>query len=297
MRKRQELHPERSRWTLDLLQAACLSYVRVKSRGAFKRVLKRLRISYQRARTYFHSPDTAYELKLAYLKQVIASRQEGQTAVLMQDELTYYNHASPAPDHCLVRQQPKAGLAIGGERTWRVMGAIDIFSGQFIAEQRQKIRVPTFVAFLQQIQQNYPNMKTIYLILDNWPVHFHPDVLAALEEQQYPFAFVQPASWKVIKPAEKYKKLNLPIQLVPLPTYASWLNPVEKIWKWLKQEVIHNHSFANNFKELKIQVSNFLQRIQKPSNQNLSVAGVLNPQGIFADQLRKAGLPLKKIHC
>lgn len=293
MRMRQELHPKRSRWTLDLLQAACFSCVRVRSRGSFKRVLTRLRISYQRARTYLHSPDAAYELKLAYLRQVIASHKEGQTAILMQDELTYYNHASPAPDHCLVREQPKAGLAIGGERSWRVVGALDIFSGQFIAQQRQRIRVPTFVAFLQQIQQKYPHIKTIYLILDNWPVHFHPDVLAALEKQHYPFPFVQPTSWKNIKPAEKYKKLNLPIQLLPLPTYASWLNPVEKIWKWLKQEILHNHSFANNFKELKELVNNFLQRIQIPSHKNLAVTGILNPKGIFADQLQLAGLQLK----
>ncbi|MBK9008807.1 MAG: transposase [Anaerolineae bacterium] len=31
-------------------------------------------------------------------------------------------------------------------------------------------------------------------------------------------------------------------QLTPLlfPTYASWLNPIEKLWKWLKQEVLHS---------------------------------------------------------
>lgn len=62
---------------------------------------------------------------------------------------------------------------------------------------------------------------TIYVVVDYWPVHYHPDVLAALEPQQTPFALPTPASWSQIKPKLKYRSLNLPIQLLPLPTYAS----------------------------------------------------------------------------
>ncbi|MBK9335612.1 MAG: transposase [Lewinellaceae bacterium] len=35
--------------------------------------------------------------------------------------------------------------------------------------------------------------------------------------------------------------MNLPVQLHFLPTYASWLNPIEKVWKMLKQDLVHNH--------------------------------------------------------
>lgn len=274
---------------MELLRQACLVFLSVKSRGSFRRSIKRLGISYQRARTYFHSPDAAYEDKLAYMRQVIPLYSAGQVAVLCQDELTYYNHASVAADYRAQKQQPKAGLAIGGEKSWRVAGALDIFSGAFIAMQRQAIRVPTFVEFLRQIVAQYPQ-QTIYVLLDNWPLHFHPDVLQALQTQQCPYPFLLPASWKKFQPSGKYKGENLPIQLVPLPTYASWLNPIEKVWKHLKQQIIHNHAFANNFKELKLKVEEILQGVDQLRDQILSLTGLKNPKGIFAEQIKKAGV-------
>ena len=41
---------------------------------------------------------------------------------------------------------------------------------------------------------------------------------------------------------------QLPIQLVPLPTYASWCNPIEKLWRQLRQELLHLHRFADRFR-------------------------------------------------
>ena len=290
LRQRQELHPNRSRWTLELLLGDCLDFVKVKSRGALKQVMKRLGVSYQRGRTYFHSPDPAYGEKLAYVRQVIASYGEGRCAVLFQDELTYCNHAPAGPDHCPQREQPRAGLAVGGERSWRIAGAVDIFSGRFISIQRGKITVPAFVEFLRQVTARYPGVETIYLVVDNWPVHFHPDVIEALQEQQCPYPFQLPASWQGLEPSGRYKGENLPVQLVPLPTYSPWLNPSEKIWRWLKKDLLHNHSFANDFKELKVKVEEFLQGLSEPTTQTLSVTGLLKPNGIYADQLKAAGV-------
>ena len=99
------------------------------------------------------------------------------------------------------------------------------------ALQRNKITIAALVGFYQQLRQAYPLAQTIYVVLDNWPVHYHPDVLAALQPQQTPFPLKTPASWSHVKPKARYKTLNLPIQLIPLPTYASWLNPIEGLWK------------------------------------------------------------------
>jgi hypothetical protein len=292
IRQREELCPGRSSWTLDLLRAACVGLLACGSRGAFKRALARLKVSYQRARTYFRSPDAAYEAKLSYLLGIIASHREGVDTVLFEDELTYYNHASPGPDHAPVRCQPKARLAIGGQRAWRVAGALDIFSGEFTSMQRSAIEVPTFVAFLKEVAQRYAHLEVIYLVVDNWPVHFHPDVIEALTPQQCPYPYPLPASWGKFKPSGKYAGLGLKIQLVPLPTYASWLNPVEKVWKWLKREVLHNHVFANNFNELKELVGRFLLKVKDLGITMLSAVGLRKPDGIYADQLRKAGANL-----
>lgn len=296
MRRRKELCPGRSSWILDLLRAACAGLLNCHSRGAFKRVLARLKISYQRARTYFHSPDAAYEAKLSYLLGIIGSHREGVDTVMFLDELTYYNHASPGRDYAPRRCQPKAGLAIGGERAWRVAGALDIFSGEFTSIQRSAIEVPTFIAFLKEISKQYAHLEVVYLVVDNWPVHFHPDVIEALKPQQCPYPYPLPATWKKFKSSGKYAGLNLNIELVPLPTYASWLNPVEKVWKWLKREVLHNHAYANNFNELKDIVGQFLLKIRNLGATMLSAAGLRKPDGIYAEQLKKAGanIPLLK---
>ena len=49
----------------------------------------------------------------------------------------------------------------------------------------------------------------------------------------------------------KSKKLNIPdnIEIEYLPAYSPELNPVERLWKWLKENTIHNRIFEN-LKEL-----------------------------------------------
>ena len=100
-------------------------------------------------------------------------------------------------------------------------------------------------------------------MLDNWPVHFHPDLLVALQPQECPFPFPRPANWPAEPGAEAVRKwggLRLPIRLVPLPTYASWLNPIEKLWRWLRQAVLHLHRWADDLPTLRAEAERFLGR-------------------------------------
>ena len=126
------------------------------------------------------------------------------------------------------------------------------------------------------IAASYPNADTIYMVQDNWPVHFHPDVLAALEPQQWPWKWHVPGNWST-EPHKDVERLNLKIQLLPLPTYSPWLNPIEKLWRWLKQEVIHLHEFADETKTLREKVGSFLDRFKEGDNRLLHYTGVLPP--------------------
>jgi hypothetical protein len=101
------------------------------------------------------------------------------------------------------------------------------------------------------------------VIVDNWPVHFHPDLLVALQPQECPWPFPRPANWPTepsAAAARKWGGLALPIRLVPLPTYASWLNPIEKLWRWLRQEVVHLHPWADDPPALRAAADAFLAR-------------------------------------
>ncbi len=64
-------------------------------------------------------------------------------------------------------------------------------------------------------------------------------------------------------------RLNLPIQLILLPTYASWTNPAEKVWRKLKQEELHLHCLADVWEALKQRVAAFLDRFAQGSRELL----------------------------
>ncbi len=119
----------------------------------------------------------------------------------------------------------------------------------------------------------YPQAQTIYLVQDNWPVHFHADVLATLQPQTTPFPWHRPAHWSTA-PSAHARQLNLPIQLRPLPTYASWTNPIEKLWRWLKQEVVHLHRLADEWVELQHRVDAFLEQFGRGSPELLRYVGL-----------------------
>jgi hypothetical protein len=49
---------------------------------------------------------------------------------------------------------------------------------------------------------------------------------------------------------------------------------IERLWRWLKQEVLHLHPFAGNRKKLKRGVRSFLERFTEGSEALLNYTGV-----------------------
>ncbi len=279
-----------STWKLDLLkdQMNKTGKFQLSSLSGVWRLLKRIGLSYQRARDYIHSPDTDYDAKWIYIQKCIQQydvSQPDKVVILFIDEFTYYNHPSKHSTFSKKNQQPLAKQAIGGSKQNRVIGALNLFTGQLTTSQRSRINMTTIVTFFKKLTRQYPNAQRIYLIIDNWPVHYHPEVIDALEKQNSPFELKTPSSWKDVKPSGKYTKLSLPIQFVPLPTYASWLNPIEKVWRWLKKEITHLHLFAHRFKELRPVVQQKLDQLNQPNQELLTITGLKNSKGLYAETL------------
>ncbi|MEA3452188.1 MAG: transposase [Bacteroidota bacterium] len=82
----------------------------------------------------------------------------------------------------------------------------------------------TFIAFLHQMRQNFPN-KNILFIVDNANIH---------------------RSKKIKSFLEKYREITL----YHLPTYSPEYNPVEKVWWWLKPKIYGLFAFKNGLEEL-----------------------------------------------
>jgi transposase len=87
------------------------------------------------------------------------------------------------------------------------------------------------------------------VVQDNWPVHKLPEVLQSLQNNDLTPLF--------------------------LPTYASWLNQIEKLWRWLKQVVLHLHKLEDNLESLRTQVRNFLDSFIWGSDPLLRYVGLL----------------------
>ena len=74
--------------------------------------------------------------------------------------------------------------------------------------------------YLKYIVSKYIAQK-VYLVIDNGPIHKSAKITKYLEEN------------------------NNKIELVRLPAYSPILNPIEKLWKKLKQKDMNNRYFKN----------------------------------------------------
>lgn len=251
------------RWTLVNLQLAC-PWLRSLSLGGAHRLLERLEVVWKRGRASVRSPDPQYEAKLAYLgqlRQQTAAEPERFILAYL-DEVTLERQPTVAAAFFpRGHDQPRARRSHAADTLTRVVASLTHGTGRVVFRRASKIRLETLVQFYVDLRAAYPAAERIYVVQDNWPVHTHPDVLVALEPQTSPFPFYRPGNWPTTpSPAalRNWRQLQLPIQIVPLPTYASWCNPIEKLWRKLRQQVTHLHPWADDLPRLRAEIDQFL---------------------------------------
>lgn len=142
-------------------------------------------------------------------------------------------------------EQPRAVRSYRSNCKGRIVAGMDACTGRVIYLLGPVTDIATLREFHVKIREAYPDAETIYLVEDNWPMHAHPDVLVSLQKQTYPWTPRLPLSWAAIQPRKDLTADNLPIQLLFLPTYAPWTNPIEKLWRWLYQEHLHLHRLSD----------------------------------------------------
>ncbi len=176
---------DRSRWSLATVRQAC-DWLEECTLSGIWQVLERLDIHYKRGRQYIHSPDPHYEAKLMDVSDYIerARCNPATYAVLFQDELTYYRQPTLARAYeAAGSAQPLAQRSHHSNTQRRITATVDVLTGRVVYLQRSKIGVKALVDFYEQVAETYAGMDTIYVVQDNWPIHFHPDVLTALRPQ------------------------------------------------------------------------------------------------------------------
>lgn len=240
----------RSRWWLAGIRSQ-IHWLQGKSLTTVWRCLRHLGVVYKRGRRAVHSPDPDYDTKLAVLQQVAQQvQQDPQRWVLLyQDELTYYRRPSVAQGYASCgADAPLAWQGWGHNTRRRVAAVLDAMTGQVMMRQSDRCGRHELIALYRQVRVAYPQAEHIFIAQDNWSVHFHPDILQSLE--------------------------NSSISLLRLPTYAPWTNPIEKLWRWLYQEVLYLHSWVDDWHGLQAAVSAWLSQFASGSLDLLRYVGL-----------------------
>ena len=102
--------------------------------------------------------------------------------------------------------------------TTTLFAALDVVSGQVISQCKARHRHQEFLSFLRHLDNSVPKRLDVHLIVDNYATHKHPKVRA----------------WLAARP--RY-------HVHYTPTYASWLNQVERWFGLITSRVIRRGSF------------------------------------------------------
>jgi transposase len=160
------------------------------------------------------------------------------------------------PDHALVlcvdeksqiqaleRTQPMLPMGLGyvegvthgyvRHGTTTLFAALDVSTGEVLAQCKRRPRHQEFLGFLEHIDASVPPQLDLHLVLDNYATHKHPKVRA----------------WLAARP--RY-------HVHFTPTYASWLNQVERWFGHITQRAIRRGSFRT-VRELVRRINAFVQ--------------------------------------
>ena len=246
--------PVPSRWTLATIRATFESIGDYTLSGVWRWLHGRVGVELRSAAVQQYSPDPQYSLKVRWLKRYLrqAARDPTHVVLVFLDEMGYSVWPEAAADWCAQApaEPPVADRQKSPNGLWRIAGALNALTGEVTYVDGYIVGRAKVIELYRRLVQTYPRAQTIYVVQDNWSIHLHPEVLEAI--QAYP-----------------------QIRPVWLPTYAPWLNPIEKLWRWLRQDILKLHRLAGVPKELRQRVNDFLDQFAHRSRALLRYVGLL----------------------
>lgn len=211
-------------------------------------------LPYKRSRDHLHSPDPAYGAKMLAISVALLEALCAPTThvVLYADEFSFYRQPAPGPAYASRgsggHHQPLAHRSTRSNTYRRIIGALDALSGRVVPHDTTRCTARELARFLQRVRAAYGPEPVLTLIWDNWPNHYLDIVTAAARAQR--------------------------IRLLYLPTYAPWTNPIEKLWLWLKADVLRLHAHSDDWTTLRARVTAWLAHFAHGSRALLRYVGL-----------------------
>jgi transposase len=177
-------------------------------------------LSFQRTRTWKASPDPDYEAKTARILE-LGDTPPVDGAVVSFDQMGPVSLRPTAGAGWAPTGRPQRQRADYNRRagTRYVFGAYDVHADRLRVRLRPTRTGNDMLAFMRQIRLAYPSRKRIYWIQDNLSANWVPAIRAFAAANR--------------------------IELVPTPTYASYLNPVECHFSALTTFVVTNADYID----------------------------------------------------
>ena len=241
-----------SRWSLRAIQAT-FPWLHDLTLSGVWRVLQRFDLRLRGAQLQHYSPDPEYVAKEAHLLDCLreAAKHPETVAFVFLDEMGYYRWPEAATDWAPAAPAPCpiAQRAGPNNKQWRVVGALNALTGRVDYQENYIVGREQVIRFYGRLDQVYGGVKRLYIAQDNWSIHSHPEVERAVA--------------------------GLPrLERVWLPTYAPWLNPIEKLWRWLRQDQLYVHRLAHDWATLRQRVNGFLDQFAEGSHALLQYVGL-----------------------
>jgi hypothetical protein len=209
-----------TRWSLPRLAAHLRTLGIEISPAHLARVLAEAGLSFQRTRSWKASPDPDYEAKAARILALYERPPEDGVVVCF-DQM---GPISLRPTHgsgWAKRGRPERHRATFNRRhgVRYGFGAFDVHADRLRLRLRRRRAGRDTLAFLRQIRLCYPRRLRIYWIQDNLSANWTPDVRIFAAENN--------------------------IELVPLPTCASYLNRIEAHFRPITEFVVDNADYLD----------------------------------------------------
>ena len=237
-----------SRWTLRTIRAS-VDWLTAYTVSGVWRVLQACGLGLHTSWARLFSPDPDYSSKVRRLHRCLrdAARHPDSVMAVFLDEFGYQRWPEVAPTW---GGEARVAQRAGNNQQWRTIGALNALTGQVDYLDGYIVGRQQVIQFYGLLDRAYPKkVELIYVIQDNWNIHTHPDVLTAV------------AAYPRLKP-------------VWLPTYAPWLNPIEKLWRWLRQDILKMHRWVEDWPQVKQRVRDFLEQFAHASLTLLRYVGL-----------------------
>jgi transposase len=212
-------------------------------------LLKNLGFSYQKAAFVSAHLDEGKRQawRTTTWPQILRLAKERKALLLFGDEASFPQWGTLTYTWARRGQQPKVKTS-GKRKGYKVFGLIEYFTGRFFSQgQEGRLNSTAYIAFLQRVLEH--TTQPIVLIQDGAKYHTSAETKAFFARQ------------------------TIRLQVFQLPTYSPDYNPIEKLWKKIKQHETHLHYFPT-FEALTEKVEQALLTFANAPEEVLALCGL-----------------------